>query len=186
MKYIVLFIAYLFCTPTFAGSIKETAVPAKVKNYVMSYFLYVFRPINNYMFHITAFINGSSNHNAMQLFHEIMSHYPKAQSIDWDFEDDDNLYEAKFKIDKLKYKLQITPDGRLHASKEDVLISTLPKLIPQYIREHYAGYKILGANKKVFGNKITYDVGIKGKNAQGNTRHYNVYFDSKGNKISRK
>ena len=58
--------------------------------------------------------------------------------------------------------------------------------IPQYIREHYAGYKILGANKKVFGNKITYDVGIKGKNAQGNTRHYNVYFDSKGNKISRK
>lgn len=149
MKYIVLFIAYLFCTPTFAGSIKETAVPAKVKNYVMS-------------------------------------HYPKAQSIDWDFEDDDNLYEAKFKIDKLKYKLQITPDGRLHTSKEDVLISTLPKLIPQYIREHYAGYKILGANKKVFGNKITYDVGIKGKNAQGNTRHYNVYFDSKGNKISRK
>jgi|GEM_PF-801971 hypothetical protein len=149
MKYIVLFIAYLFCTSTFAGSIKETAVPAKVKNYVMS-------------------------------------HYPKAQSIDWDFEDDDNLYEAKFKIDKLKYKLQITPDGRLHASKEDVLISTLPKPIPQYIREHYAGYKILGANKKVFGNKVTYDVGIKGKNAQGNTRHYNVYFDSKGNKISRK
>ena len=149
MKYIVLFIAYLLSTPTIAGSIKETAVPAKVKNYVMS-------------------------------------HYPKAQSIDWDFEDDDNLYEAKFKIDKLKYKLQITPDGRLHASKEDVLISTLPKLIPQYIREHYAGYKILGANKKVFGNKITYDVGIKGKNAQGNTRHYNVYFDSKGNKISRK
>lgn len=149
MKYIVLFIAYLFCTSTFAGSIKETAVPAKVKNYVMS-------------------------------------HYPKAQSIDWDFEDDDNLYEAKFKIDKLKYKLQITPDGRLHASKEDVLIFTLPKPIPQYIREHYAGYKILGANKKVFGNKVTYDVGIKGKNAQGNTRHYNVYFDSKGNKISRK
>ena len=149
MKYIFLFIAYLFCTSTFAGSIKETAVPAKVKNYVMS-------------------------------------HYPKAQSIDWDFEDDDNLYEAKFKIDKLKYKLQITPDGRLHASKEDVLISTLPKPIPQYIREHYAGYKILGANKKVFGNKVTYDVGIKGKNAQGNTRHYNVYFDSKGNKISRK
>ena len=126
MRYTIILIAYLFCTSTFAGSIKEEAVPAKVKNYVIN-------------------------------------HYPKARSIDWDFEDDDNLYEAKFKIDQLKYKLQITPDGRLHTSKEDVLISTLPKAIPQYIREHYAGYKILGANKKISGNKVTYDVGIKGK-----------------------
>lgn len=149
MRYTIILIAYFFCTSTFAGSIKEAAVPAKVKNYVIN-------------------------------------HYPKARSIDWDFEDDDNLYEAKFKIDQLKYKLQITPDGRLYTSKEDVLISTLPKAIPQYIREHYAGYKILGANKKISGNKVTYDVGIKGKNAQGHTRHYNIYFDSKGNKISRK
>lgn len=148
MRTFILLIIVFFCSSqVFAGDIKDSSVPAKVKMYVTN-------------------------------------HFPKASGIEWDFKKDDNLYEAEFRIDGLEYKLKITPEGLLHASKEDVKIELLPKAAVDYIRKEYAGYKILGANKKVKSGKTVYDVGVKGKNSLGHTRHYNLYFDENGKFIS--
>lgn len=113
------------------------------------------------------------------------SHFPKAVHVKWDFEKDEEVYEAEFKIDDLKYKLEITPTGTLHASKEDVRVSSLPGSIVEYIRSNYPDYQILGANKKVQDNTVTYDIGIKGRDSYGRTRYRNIYFDEQGKLLKR-
>lgn len=148
MKIYLFLIACILCGSVFAGNIKESAVPAKMKAY-------------------------------------LTAHYPDATGTEWDFDDDDNVYEAEFKIKGLEYKLEITPEGVLHASKEDLAVSALPESINAYIRQNYPDYRILGANKKMKGGKVTYDVGIKGKNSYGQTRHHNIYFNEKGEVIKK-
>ncbi|WP_065219754.1 MULTISPECIES: PepSY-like domain-containing protein [Butyricimonas] len=107
--------------------------------------------------------------------------YPKASKIEWDYEEDSDLYEVDFRIDDLEYELKLTPEGVLKYSKEDIRIKDIPAVIVQHIKKEYEGYKILGANKLFVKGKYIYDVGIKGKNAAGFTRHYNIRYDEKGN-----
>lgn len=147
MKVFILLFSCLLASPVFAGSIKESEVPAKVKAYVTT-------------------------------------HYPQATAIKWDFEKDEGVYEAEFKINDLEYKLEITPEGSLYASKEDILVSALPAAVTKYIETTYPGYKIVGANKKVKDKKIVLDVGIKGKDTSGRSRYHNIYFDGEGNLLS--
>lgn len=148
MKMYLFLIACFLGGSVFAGNIKESAVPAKVKAYVTA-------------------------------------HYPAATGMEWDYDDDDNVYEAEFKIKGLEYKLEITPEGVLYASKEDLAVSALPETITAYIGQNYPDYRILGANKKMKAGKVTYDVGIKGKNSHGQTRHHNIYFNEKGEVIKK-
>lgn len=110
----------------------------------------------------------------------IEQHYPKANKIEWEYEDDDKLYEAQFKIDGLEYKLKFTQEGILQYAKEDIRQSDISQTIIRYIQKEYKGYKILGANKLFINGAYIYDVGIKGKNILGFTRHYNIYFDENG------
>lgn len=107
----------------------------------------------------------------------IEQHYPKANRIEWEYEEDDKLYEAEFKINDLEYKLQFTSEGILQYSKEDIKQTDIPQAIIQYIQKEYKAYRILGANKLFVNGTYVYDVGIKGKNILGFTRHYNIYFD---------
>lgn len=144
MKVFIFLLSCLLASPVFAGSIKESQVPVKVKAYVATY-------------------------------------YPQATAIEWDYEKDEDIYEAEFKINRLEYKLEITPEGILHASKEDIPVSALPAAVTKHIETTYPGYKIVGANKKVKGKKVVFDVGIKGKDASGRSRYRNIYFDGEGN-----
>lgn len=111
--------------------------------------------------------------------------YPAAKDIEWDFDKDEQLYEAEFKIDGLEYKIEITPDGVLYASKEDFPVSGLPAAITKYIAEHYPDSKILGANRKTSRGIVTYDVGISDKGSRGRTRHRNLYFDVQGQSVGK-
>lgn len=113
----------------------------------------------------------------------VEKHYPKAGSVDWDFDEEENVYEAEFKRNGLEYELKLTSEGVLKYSKEDVRISNLPAPVLHYVQKEYKGYKILGANKLFIQGKYLYDVGIKGKDASGHTRYFNLYFDGKGNVV---
>lgn len=111
----------------------------------------------------------------------IREHYPAAKNIEWDFDKKERLYEAEFEIGGLEYNVEITPDGVLHATKEDFPVSELPQAIAQYIEARYPGSKILGANKKTHRGIITYDVGIRSKGLRGG--HRNLYFDAQGKPV---
>ncbi len=115
----------------------------------------------------------------------VLKNYPEASNIKWDFDKDDLIYEADFKIKTMEYELEITPSGKLHASKEDISVSVLPRKVTEYIQANYPDYIILGANKNREHTAVTFDVGIKGKNKQGHIRHYNLVFNEKGEFIRR-
>lgn len=106
--------------------------------------------------------------------------YPEAARVKWDFEEDENVYEAEFEIGDLEYKLEITPEGKIVYSKEDITIESIPPVIKEYLAKEYAGYKIMGANKIMKKGVVKYDVGIVGKNSYGHKRHYNIHFDAEG------
>ena len=109
--------------------------------------------------------------------------YPEVKKIKWDFEEDENVYEAEFEINDLEYKLEITPEGKIVYSKEDLTIESIPDVIKEYLKKNYEGYKILGANKITKKGVVKYDVGIVGENSYGHKRHHNIYFDAKGNVV---
>ena len=109
--------------------------------------------------------------------------YPEVKKIKWDFEEDENVYEAEFEINDLEYKLEITPEGKIVYSKEDLTIESIPDVIKEYLKKNYEGYKIMGANKITKKGIVKYDVGIVGKNSYGHKRHHNIYFDAKGNVV---
>lgn len=140
IKNIYLLLLILFSVSVQAGNIKESSVPAPVKNYVKT-------------------------------------NYQDANHIKWDYEDDDNFYEAEFKINGLEYELEISPEGKLLYCKQEIPIESIPASIKNNLNKNYPGYNILGAKKITKGNSIKYDVGIVGKNSFGNTRHKNIYFN---------
>lgn len=114
----------------------------------------------------------------------VKTNYPKASAISWEFEEDENLYEAEFKITGLEYKLKITPEGVLLYSKEDIRISDIPPAVKKAALRQYQNYKIIGANKLFQKGKFIYDIALKGENASGFTRHRHVRFDVNGKVVS--
>ena len=107
--------------------------------------------------------------------------YPKITTVEWDFEKDENLYEAEFDIRGMEYKLRFSPEGVLQYAKEDIHVSDIPETVKQAALKKHSGYQIIGANRLFIRGAYIYDVAVKGKNAYGNTRHDHTRFDSKGN-----
>ena len=97
----------------------------------------------------------------------------------------ENVYEVEFEIGDLDYKLEITPEGKIVYSKEDITIESIPAVIKEYIAKEYPDYKIMGANKIMKTDAVKSDVGIVGKNSYGHKRHYNIYFDAEGKVIKK-
>lgn len=115
----------------------------------------------------------------------ISKHYPHATNIEWDDKSKKGYYEAEFRYEGREVELEISIDGRLIESKEDILIKDIPSFATDYIRKNYKNAQILGANKKYENGAITYSVGIKFENSRGYDRHRNIVFDNKGNVIKR-
>lgn len=115
----------------------------------------------------------------------ITQHYPEVKNIDWEYKKKQNYYEAEFYIDGREIELEIEASGSLRYSKEDMLIKDIPSFATSYISKNYPEAEILGANKKVQGNSVSYSVGIAFINKNGYTRHQNIVFDKNGNVIKK-
>lgn len=115
----------------------------------------------------------------------VTKHYPKANYVEWDDKSKKGYYEAEFKIDGREVELDISTNGTLLKSKEDILIKDIPANIVQYINQNYKDAQILGANKRVQNQSTSYSVGVRFTNNQGYERHRNIIFDSNGNVIKK-
>lgn len=112
------------------------------------------------------------------------ANYPRVSTVEWDFEKDENLYEAEFDIRGMEYKLQFSPEGVLQYAKEDILVSDIPETVKKAALKKHKGCEIIGANRLFIRGAYIYDVAVKGKNAYGNTRHDHTRFDGNGNVVS--
>lgn len=115
----------------------------------------------------------------------VSKHYSKVNNIEWEDKSKKGYYEAEFTYQGREIELKIDANGKLIASKEDILIKDIPSFATDYIKKNYKDAQILGANKKFENGSTTYSVGVRFENDKGRERHRNIVFDSKGNVIKR-
>lgn len=115
----------------------------------------------------------------------VSKHYPKATNIEWDDKSKKGYYEAEFMYEGREVELDISTNGSLVSSKEDMLIKDIPSFATDYIKKNYKNAQVLGANKKFENGSTSYSVGIKYETDKGYSHHRNIVFDSKGNVIKR-
>lgn len=131
-------------TGAFAGNIKESSVPAVVKNYVEKV-------------------------------------YPRVSPVEWNYEEKGNYYNAEFKIDGAKYSLDISPEGSLINSTNEIAASQLPKAAEVYISKQYPGFRIKEARKLVRRGSTYYETDIQGQNS-----NQMLTFSESGNLLDKK
>jgi hypothetical protein len=87
--------------------------------------------------------------------------FPAVSNLKWS-EENDNEWEANFKLDGINTSANFSNDGAWLETETEIPVSQLPEKITSAINAGYAGYKIVGAAKieKVTG-EITYEADIK-------------------------
>ncbi|EIQ00053.1 Protein of unknown function (DUF2874) [Opitutaceae bacterium TAV1] len=118
------------------------------------------------------------------IVNHVKQQYPKAGPIKWDFEKDDGVYEAEFRIDGFEHDLEFTPAGERVYSKIEIPVSSLPAAVTAYVTTHHPKAKILGAKHIVKGDRQMYDVGIS-EGPFWKKKHKNLYLDEQGVVVSK-
>ena len=98
--------------------------------------------------------------------------YPQSSNIEWDYDKDDGYYEADFKRLGNEIEVKLTKDGQLIVAKEDIEKKDIPELIQNAALKQFPKARILGTNRIVKPNAITWDVGLKLDNGQYHNAHY--------------
>lgn len=102
--------------------------------------------------------------------------YPQSSNIEWDYDKDDGYYEADFKRLGNEIEVKLTKDGQLIVAKEDIEKKDIPELIQNAALKQFPKARILGANRIIKPNAITWDVGLKLDNGQ----YHNAYYSDAG------
>lgn len=121
-------LALLAMAGVMAGNIKESSVPAVVKNYVQK-------------------------------------SYPRVSPVEWNYEEKGNYYNAEFKIDGAEYSLDISPEGYLINSTNEIAPAHLPSAASAYIAKQYPGFQVKEARKLVRRGSTYYEADIHGQNS---------------------
>ena len=102
----------------------------------------------------------------------LMKKYPQAKNVTW--EKENGNYEANWggKSGEAN-SVQYTPSGNFVEIENEIPVSSLPKAVTDYVKEHYKGAKITEAGK------VTDAQGKKFFEAEVN--HKDLVFDEKGN-----
>lgn len=91
--------------------------------------------------------------------------YPRVSPVEWNYEEKGNYYNAEFKIDGANYSLDISPEGTLINSTNEIAASQLPNAAEAYIGKQYPGFQIKEARKLVRRGSTYYEVDIHGQNS---------------------
>lgn len=118
----------------------------------------------------------------------VTNNYPKASHKEWEYKNKNNhiyYYRVEFKVDGREVKLELSTDGTLISSREELADADIPLFIKEYIQKNYSDTILLGVRKETQKGSTHYDAGIQFKTSQGYTRHRNIYFDTEGNVIKK-
>lgn len=91
--------------------------------------------------------------------------YPRIGAVDWNYQEKENCYNARFKIDGNDYDLDISPDGRLLNSTTQIAADQLPANARTYIGKQFPTFKIKDARKLYRRGTVTYEADIDGQNS---------------------
>ncbi|MDE5708919.1 MAG: hypothetical protein K2G66_01155 [Alistipes sp.] len=91
--------------------------------------------------------------------------YPRVSPVEWNYEEKGNYYNAEFKIDGSDYSVDISPEGRLINSTNEIAATQLPQAATAYIGKQYPGFQVKEARKLVRRGSTYYEVDIHGQNS---------------------
>lgn len=91
--------------------------------------------------------------------------YPRVSPVEWNYEEKGNYYNAEFKIDGSEYSVDISPEGRLINSTNEIAATQLPQAATAYIGKQYPGFQVKEARKLVRRGSTYYEVDIHGQNS---------------------
>ncbi|MCM1150714.1 MAG: hypothetical protein NC209_02055 [Alistipes sp.] len=91
--------------------------------------------------------------------------YPRVSPVEWNYEEKGNYYNAEFKVDGAEYSVDISPEGRLLNSTNEIATTQLPAAANAYIGKQYPGFQIKEARKLVRRGSTYYEVDVHGQNS---------------------
>lgn len=76
---------------------------------------------------------------------QVQNQFPNAGVIEWDFDNDEDVYEAEFRINGREYDMKISPDGTVFFIKADIPLQSLPAPVTAAIARDFPGYALRSA-----------------------------------------
>ncbi len=95
----------------------------------------------------------------------VLKSYPRVSPVEWNYEEKGNYYNAEFKIDGANYSLDISPEGTLINSTNEIAAVQLPAAANAYIAKHFPGFQVKEARKLVRRGSTYYEADIHGQNS---------------------
>ncbi|MDE5624563.1 MAG: hypothetical protein K2I62_08215 [Alistipes sp.] len=95
----------------------------------------------------------------------VMKTYPRVSPVEWNYEEKGNYYTAEFKIDGADYNLDISPEGTLINSTNEIAATQLPAAANAYIAKQFPGFQVKEARKLVRRGSTYYEADIHGQNS---------------------
>lgn len=115
---------------------------------------------------------------------QVQKQYPDAKGIEWDFDHDEDVYEAEFRINGLEYELKIVPDGTVRFSKAEIPLQSLPAAVTAAIARDFPGYAPRRAKQLTVRGAMKYRVYCRSE-AAGAVRKLELYYAPDGKFLSK-
>ncbi len=88
--------------------------------------------------------------------------FPKAGPIEWDKDGVINKhFEADFRVDGLEVEVDVSPEGQILRTKEDLAPSSVPEAVRAAALKQLAGSRIEDAKKITEGQAVRYEVEVE-------------------------
>ena len=95
----------------------------------------------------------------------VLKSYPRVSPVVGIYEEKGNYYNAEFKIDGANYSLDISPEGTLINSTNEIAAVQLPAAANAYIAKQFPGFQVKEARKLVRRGSTYYEADIHGQNS---------------------
>ena len=95
----------------------------------------------------------------------VLKSYPRVSPEEWNYDVKGNHYNAEFKIDGANYSLDISPEGTLINSTNEIAAVQLPAAANAYIAKQFPGFQVKEARKLVRRGSTYYEADIHGQNS---------------------
>ncbi|MBT8778378.1 PepSY-like domain-containing protein [Akkermansia muciniphila] len=115
---------------------------------------------------------------------QVQKQYPNAGAIEWDFDNDEDIYEAEFRLNGLEYEVKLYPDGTVCLVKADISLQNLPAPVTAAIARDFPGYAPRRAKQITARGALKYRVDCRSETAA--VRKLELYYAADGKLLSQK
>ena len=102
---------------------------------------------------------------------QVQKQYPNAGAIEWDFDNDEDVYEAEFHLNGLEYEVKLYPDGTV-------------SLVTAAIARDFPGYALRRARQITARGVLKYRVDCRSESPA--VRKVELYYSPDGKLLSQK